>query len=129
MNWLRNFMYGRNGVDQLSIAAVVLGLLTSLVVSFIPVPCLNLIPLVPYGYSFFRIFSRNVTKRRAENNRFISWWNPAWRRIARKAAQLKDKQHKYYSCPKCKATLRVPRGKGKIAITCPRCSNEITKRT
>jgi len=129
MNWLRNFMYGRNGVDHLSIAFVVAGLFISLVVSFINVPFISLLPLIPYGYSFFRILSRNVEKRRYENMKFLGWWNPIWRRIQSKSNQLADKQHKYYKCPKCKSTLRVPKGKGKIAITCPKCKNEFTRKT
>jgi len=129
MNWLRNFMYGRNGVDHLSFAFVAVGFVISMIVSFIDIPFINLLPLIPYGYSFFRILSRNVYKRRSENQKFLSWWNPIWRRIVNKYNQLRDKQHKYFTCPKCRSTLRVPRGKGKIAITCPKCKNEITKKT
>jgi DNA-directed RNA polymerase subunit RPC12/RpoP len=122
-------MYGRNGVDHLSIAFFVIGVIVSVIVSFINVPFINLLPLIPYGYSFFRILSRNVSKRRDENSKFQRWWNPIQRSFTRKFAQIKDKDHKYYSCPSCSATLRVPKGKGKITITCPNCRHEITKKT
>lgn len=129
MNWLRNFMYGRNGADHLSLAFVVVGLIVSVVVSFLNIPILTFIPYIPYGYSIFRIMSKDISKRRAENARFLVLWNPIQRSIAGKASQFKDKTHKYYSCPSCKATLRVPKGKGKITITCPKCKNQITKKT
>lgn len=129
MNWLKNFMYGRNGVDHLSIAFVVLGFVISLIVSFIRIPFINLLPMAPYAYSFFRIFSKNIVKRRAENQRFYSWWGPIQKGIVKKAAQIKDKDHKYFTCPNCRSTLRVPKGKGKISITCPKCKNETVKKT
>lgn len=129
MNWLRNWMYGRNGADQLSVASVVVGLILTLFLSFIRIPYLSLLSYVPYGYAFFRILSRNVTKRQEENRKFLQFWNPIQQRLSRTVTQLRDKDHKYFSCPSCKATLRVPKGKGKIAITCPKCRKEITKTT
>ncbi|NLM62365.1 MAG: hypothetical protein GX193_09875 [Clostridiales bacterium] len=129
MNWLRNFMFGRNGVDHLSIAAVLLGLLISIITSFIGIPYLRLLPLIPYGYGFFRVLSRNVYKRQAENRKFLSFWLTVKSRFNNWNTRRLDKAHKYFTCPSCKASLRVPRGKGKVIITCPRCRHEITGKT
>ena len=76
--------------------------------------------------ALFRMFSRNLEKRRAENAKFMEkvWW-PISRRIAGKRQQRMDKEHCYFTCPGCGAVCRVPRGKGRIVITCPRCGNEI----
>ena len=129
MNWLRNFMYGRNGVDHLSVLSVVLGLVFSVIASFTFNPILRLIPLLPYGYAFFRVLSKNIPKRQAENRKYINIHYTLKGRINRLKIRHSDKTHKYYTCPSCKASLRVPKGKGRIVITCPRCKNEITKKT
>lgn len=129
MNWFRNFMYGRNGVDHLSVAAVFLGLVISVVTSFFGYPYLRLIPLIPYGYGFFRILSRNVHMRQAENRKFLNFWYGIKSRLNNLKNRRLDKANRYFTCPSCKASLRVPRGKGRIIITCPKCQHEITRRT
>ena len=129
MNWLRNFMYGRNGVDHLSLVSVVLGLIISIITSFLFNPFLRLIPMLPYGYAFFRVLSRNIPKRQAENQKFLNAWYSLKDTAKRLRSRRSDKTHKYYACPSCKASLRVPKGKGRIVITCPKCRHEITKKT
>jgi ribosomal protein L37AE/L43A len=61
-------------------------------------------------YAIWRSLSRNTYKRYQENRKFLQFFD-----------RLKDRQHRYFDCPKCRQPVRVPRGKGKIAITCPRC--------
>ena len=76
--------------------------------------------------ALYRMFSRNLEKRRSENARFMEKvWNPVSRRIAGSRQQRMDKEHRYFTCPRCGAVCRVPRGKGRIVITCPRCGGEI----
>ena len=76
--------------------------------------------------ALYRMFSRNLEKRRSENARFMEKvWNPVSRRIAGNRQQRMDKEHRYFTCPRCGAVCRVPRGKGRIVITCPRCGGEI----
>ena len=76
------------------------------------------------------MFSRNLEKRRAENAAFLQkiWW-PVKRRFASGRQQRMDREHKYFTCPKCKTVCRVPAGKGKIVITCPKCGAEIRGRS
>ena len=131
-NALSRFMYGRNGVDRLTLTMV----WTALVLDIINIFLREKMPL---AYSIigtvagiitllalFRMFSRNLEKRRAENARFMEkvWW-PVSRRIAGSRQQRMDKEHRYFTCTSCGAVCRVPRGKGRIVITCPRCGNEI----
>ena len=68
--------------------------------------------------SLLRCFSRNTYKRYNENRKFLLMVD-----------RIKDRAHRYYSCPKCRQTVRVPRGKGKIAIICPKCREKFVKKT
>ena len=81
-------------------------------------------------WALWRVFSRNLEKRRAENAAFLQkiWW-PVKRRFASGRQQRMDREHKYFTCPKCKTVCRVPAGKGKIVITCPKCGAEIRGRS
>ena len=130
-NALSRFMYGRNGVDRLGLtmiwAALLLDIINMLlrekpVVSGIT----GLVSGVLLFTALFRMFSRNLEKSRAENTRFMEkvWW-PVSRRMAGARQQRMDKEHRYFTCHRCGAVCRVPRGKGRIVITCPRCGGEI----
>ena len=118
----RSFMTGRYGTDKLGLSLLGAALALSLLGSFIPVAAVKLaLTLAYYGLMFwalFRMFSRNTYARYEENRKFLRFFD-----------QLKDREHKYYSCPKCRQTVRVPRGKGKIAITCPKCREKFIKKT
>lgn len=130
-NALSRFMYGRNGVDRLGLtmiwAALLLDIINMLlrekpVVSGIT----GLVSGVLLFTALFRMFSRNLEKRRAENTRFMEKvWRPVSRRMAGARQQRMDKEHRYFTCHRCGAVCRVPRGKGRIVITCPRCGGEI----
>ena len=130
-NALSRFMYGRNGVDRLGLtmiwAALLLDIINMLlrekpVVSGIT----GLVSGVLLFTALFRMFSRNLEKRRAENTRFMEKvWRPVSHRMAGARQQRMDKEHRYFTCHRCGAVCRVPRGKGRIVITCPRCGGEI----
>jgi len=129
-NWLRNFMIGRYGPDHLYIALFVFAVLISIasrIANFSPLLFLSYAILI---FAMFRFFSKNIQKRRAENDRFLRFWGPISNKIKRKVQQFKSrKTHKFFTCPACKNTLRVPKGKGKIQITCPKCGERFTKKT
>ena len=118
-------MYGRNGMDALNWFLFFVQLFLYLVSSFLSQPTLSRIvytlAMALWFLLFFRMFSRKLGKRREENARFCRWWNPIRSRLLRK----RDKEHKYFTCPNCKTVCRVPRGKGKIEITCPKCRSKI----
>lgn len=133
-NAMARFMYGRNGADQLSMAMLLVYVMTmlleSLVMIFFPYEIIasvfSLLLAVQGVLLCWRIFSRNLSKRRAENARFLAWWTPRQNTLIAARNRRKDKEHRYFRCPTCGAYCRVPRGKGKIQITCPRCRSTIT---
>ena len=119
---LQRFMAGRYGTDKLNTMILVVGLVFCVASMFLPegLPVLVLTTLA-YLCSFvviFRSFSRNTYKRYRENRCYLDL-----------IARIKDREHRYYSCPKCKQNVRVPKGKGKIAITCPKCREKFIKKT
>lgn len=118
----RHFMLGRYGTDKLNTAILTVGVICSLVGMFVRLPLLDLaLTTISYGlmiWAIFRMFSRNIYKRYQENRKFL-----------RLMEQLKDREHRYFDCPRCRQPVRVPRGKGKIAITCPKCQEKFIKKT
>lgn len=131
-NKFMQFMYGRSGSDQLGlfclIAAMVLNLAGSLLarVSAAAYTILTILSLALLIWTVMRMFSRNVAKRRAENAAFMR----AWRKITGVFKPRPDaKTHSHFKCPKCKQAVRVPKGKGKIMITCPKCGEKFAKKT
>nr|WP_302598628.1 hypothetical protein [uncultured Cellulosilyticum sp.] len=143
MNWLNNmgnkfrsFMQGRYGSDQLCLALLIVSILLSFLSPLTGSPIVAIISYIPLILCIYRMFSKNISKRYEENRKFMNFWHPIWQKILgfknkvqKKVTQLKDKDHKYYKCPNCKKTLRVPKGRGNIRITCPKCHHEFSKRT
>lgn len=130
MNWFKKQMIGRYGYDQLSMALVILSLLlilTAKLSRFTPIMYLSYIPL---GISIYRMLSKQIQKRRLENYKFMMFLSPVYSFFKKKSRYIKDaKNHKYFKCRNCKQKLRVPKGKGKIMITCPKCYTKFTKKT
>lgn len=96
---------------------------------FYPCMVLGYLSYIPIGFALFCMFSRNIYKRQAENQKFLQISAPVIKWFRTKSARAKDSAHKYYACPKCKQTCRVPSGKGKIQITCPKCGEKFIKKT
>jgi hypothetical protein len=130
MDWFRRAMMGRYGTDQLSIGLLILYAVLSLVARSANWYVLGFISFVPLILCFYRMLSRNISRRYQENVQFLKWWNPVRLWFSNAVNRIKDqKTHRYYKCPKCSSTLRVPRGKGKISITCPVCKTQFIKKT
>lgn len=124
MNWFRKFMYGRYGIDEFSTALLGLSLVLMILLGMLPgklklISTISYIPMVLYIY---RTFSRNIFKRQQEYYKYLSFKNSFLSKLRKHKSRIQDsKTHKYFKCPNCKQELRVPRGKGKITITCPKC--------
>ena len=120
-NALQRFMYGRYGSDMLNnfllISYVVLSVFSSLFQS----PLLNLLSFAVVVLCLFRMFSRNFSKRREENAKFKKVAEPVIRWYRMRRTIHRDKDHVYFKCPSCAQQLRVPKGKGKITVTCRNC--------
>ena len=130
MDWLKRFMKGRYGGDQLSAALLILSIVLTLIAQLARVPLLIFVGYIPLGISIFRMFSKNKTKRSMENYKFAMLMSPVYARYRKILHRLKDsKTYRYYKCSNCKTTLRVPKGKGKIIVTCPKCKTKFPKRT
>lgn len=127
---INSFMYGRNGIDELTLFLLILSFVITFL-GYIPY-CwfLLLFPLPINLYCLFRILSRNVYKRQAERHKFLSAVNKIKSFFRRRKRIFKErKTHSFFKCKKCRAVLRVPKGKGKIEITCPKCQSKLTKKT
>ena len=126
---LRTLLAGRHGLDQLSVALLLLGCLITLILSFLDVRYYRLFGLLPMVLALLRVLSKNHEARQKENDRFLRVWDPIRAKLGKKVQQAKDTEHRYYPCPTCKKTLRVPKNRGKIEITCPHCGTKFKKRT
>lgn len=119
---LRSFMAGRYGTDRLNMVILCAGLFCSLLSVWVKAVPLNIIFwALSYGlmiWAICRALSRNTYKRYQENRKFLQFFT-----------RLKDRQNRYFDCPKCRQLVRVPRGKGEIAITCPRCKEKFIRKT
>lgn len=128
-NRFQQFMAGRYGNDVLNTALCIFGCVLTFVFSIFRLHYLSLISYIPFLIALFRAFSKNIVKRQKENLKFLSFAEPWMAFFRKKAGQWQDTEHRYYNCPKCSRTLRVPRNRGKIKISCPHCGKEFTKRT
>ena len=115
---LQRFMYGRNGRDQLSWALILAGILLCVISSLTDIGILYAVGYIPLVFAIYRMYSRNLEKRHQENTRFLNFFT-----------RIKDRQNRYFSCPDCRQMVRVPRGKGRINIRCPKCGRQFIRKT
>ena len=126
MCMFRRFLYGRNGFDSLSvallIAAFVLNLVNNLLFALLRIGLLyglgSILVYVLLFYGLYRALSRNLAARRAELRKWQTF-----------LTRLKDRDNRYFHCPNCKQTVRVPRHRGKLNIRCPKCGEQFTRKT
>lgn len=129
-NWLRNFMLGRYGPDQLYTACLIATFIFAVLSAVFGWWWLRVLSYLFLFYALFRMLSRNIHRRRRENDRFLRYWWPVRTWFARKIRRLKSSRtYAFFKCPACRNTLRVPKGKGKIQITCPKCGERFIKKT
>ena len=130
---LARFMVGRNGNDQLNLFLLGLDVLLLIAASLLRGNAGRVLYLLTFallGLSYFRMLSRNLVRRREENGRYLrAQYRLAAALKLRKEKWVQRKDYKFFTCPSCKTTLRVPRGHGKIKIVCRKCGNTFTGRT
>lgn len=119
---LYRFMTGRYGTDRLNVVILCVGVAFSILSAFLQQSWAgSIFWLLSYGlmiWAIFRCMSRNINKRYQENRRFLLMID-----------RVKDRKNRYFLCPRCRQTVRVPRHKGKILITCPKCKERFQRRT
>lgn len=126
----RRFMIGRYGTDGLNQFLSILSLVLILLALLTKSSFLTLLGVIPLVLCYYRSLSRNISKRTEENYQFYAVKD----RITGKIHGLKDqwanrKLYHYYRCPQCRQKLRVPRGRGRIQISCPRCGTQFIKKS
>ena len=132
-NWLRRtgaklrsgfarFMQGRYGSDKLNVLLIWVAFIIFLISVFVGYTPVKIgLMVIYYGFliwAIFRMLSRNTYKRYQENRKYL-----------RTLERIRDRKHKHFDCPRCRQPVRVPRGKGKISITCPKCKEKFIKKT
>ena len=130
---LRKFMEGRYGADELNRFLTVCGWVLSGIDSKVALIVGSVLVTLSWAaliYSLFRTFSKRTQERASENYKYFVCKNKVLGWFRRLKARWQDrKTHRYFRCPQCKATVRVPRGKGKIRITCPKCKHQFVKKS
>ena len=137
MNWrnkFTNFMYGRYGVDQFSRFIILIVFILCVLSMFIRTQILSLLILVLIVFAYYRMFSKNIYKRAAENEKYLQFIS----RFKRKNGSTtynntqnaeQKKYYKYFKCPGCSQKIRIPRGHGKIEIKCPKCNTKFIRKS
>ena len=137
---LRKFMEGRYGADELNRFLTLCGWVLLLIgfvlsgidskVALIAGSVLVTLSWALLIYSLFRTFSKRTQERASENYKYFVCKNKVLGWFRRGKARWQDrKTHRYFRCPQCRATVRVPKGKGKIRITCPKCRHQFVKKS
>lgn len=119
---MQRFMNGRYGSDKLNLLLIGIGFvfcIAAMFVKYIPVRlAFAVVSYVFLFWSIFRCLSRKTYKRYQENRKYLML-----------IQRIKDREHRYFDCPRCKQQVRVPRKKGKISITCPKCREKFIRKT
>ncbi len=126
---MMRFMQGRYGNDRLGQVMLMLALVC-VVLSLFRIPFISTLGLVILFLTYYRMFSRQISKRAAENQKYLQLeWKLRVKLQKRKQALAKSRTHRVYKCPNCSQKIRVPRNRGRIAITCRKCGTEFIRKT
>ena len=129
MNFFQRLMFGRYGADQLGVALLGLYLVLSLLSRMMQSSLLGWLATACIVYAVYRIWSKQLEKRKRENDKFLELVRPIVHRYNVHKCRRNDKEHAYFKCPNCGQQLRVPKGKGKISITCRSCGVSFEEKT
>lgn len=137
MNWrdkFTNFMYGRYGVDQLSRFMLVVTFVLCIISLFVRTSLLSILIFALIILTYYRMFSKNIYKRAAENEKylhFIERFKGKTHRTTSGYTQNAEqkKYYKFFKCPGCSQKIRIPRGHGKIEIRCPKCNTKFIRKS
>ena len=127
--WFQRFMSGRYGFDQLNGFLCILSLILVVLGAWLS-GFLYWLGLALLLWCYYRIFSRNIQKRYAENMKYLSLQNQAKDWLARQKLRFDQRKvYRYFKCPHCRQSIRVPRGRGRISITCTKCGTSFIKKS
>lgn len=127
---MAQFFYGRNGFDNLARTCNALAILLLVINIFAQSAVIYFIWVALFAYTIFRIYSKNISKRYAENQKFLQLTEVPRRYANLARLQWRDRSvSRYYICKSCHQQIRVPKGKGRIEIRCPKCGERFIKKT
>lgn len=128
---LNRFMYGRYGQDQLNQFILLVGFVLVVINMFVRSGILSGLVLAVLIICYYRMLSRDTYRRSEENRRYLELRGRVTSRFHKRSAyeRQQDRMYRIYHCPSCHQKVRVPRGKGKIIVTCPKCRCEFQKRS
>ena len=127
---LQRFMYGRYGVDGLGRALLVMTLIFLVLNMIFPKMPFETVALILLIISYYRMLSRNVSKRYAENQWFANKFSGVARWFSKQKRYSEiQKTNRIFICPSCRQKVKVPKGKGRISIHCPKCGTDFIKKT
>ena len=142
---MMQFMQGRYGADQMGQMFSAVSMVFLIISLFSRNQAWFLLAVIGIVYNYFRMFSKNISKRAAENQKYMNFRYRAvcffkkgrtggsasftQKQAQRKAHHEQKKMYRFFACPNCAQKVRVPKGKGKICITCPKCHTEFVKRS
>ena len=122
-------MSGRYGFDQLNGFLCILSLILVVLGAWLS-GFLYWVGLALLLWCYYRMLSRNIQKRYAENSKYLSLQNQVTDWLARQKLRFDQRKvYRYFKCPHCKQSIRVPRGRGRISITCPKCGTSFIKKS
>lgn len=121
-------MSGRYGADQLSRFMLGVCFVCLILNLFTGTYLLYVLALALLAVCYFRMFSRNIARRSEENQKYLQLRGKVLA-VFRKSWWQERRAYHIYKCPSCGQKIRIPRGKGKICITCPKCRNEFVKKS
>lgn len=122
-DFFRKFMQGRNGTDDLGKVVLLASLVCYLISLFTKLSIFYVLGILGMVYALYRCMSRDIMNRSAENRRFLKFLS------LQKLKWEQRKDFKIFACKRCGKTIRVPKRKGKIEVTCPACGNRSIHRT
>lgn len=126
---LYRFMQGRYGNDQFNRFLMIVTVIC-FILSLFGLSPFYVLGIILFVYAYFRMFSRNIYKRSAENTAYLKYEYKVKQKISVFKRDMKQrKTHHIYKCPSCRQKIRIPRGKGKIEIRCPKCGQTFIKRS
>lgn len=126
----QRFMVGRYGPDELVAALFIFSCILTFLSNFRPMRYLYFAAVAVLALAAWRMLSKNVAKRREERYKFLQLAEKPMAEIKLIKNRIRDrKTHRYFKCKNCGASLRIPKGRGKISVTCPKCRVKVTKKS
>ena len=127
--WIQRIFIGRNGIDQLAVTVLIIAGICALLASITKHVAFAFVYLVLFVYVVWRSISTNIGKRRQENQAFLSLGGRIPAALRLRLRMIKElPTHRYLKCPQCRSHLRLPRGKGRVAVRCTKCGHSFIRK-